>query len=292
MNDKVAHISLLGEIKGLIKLIRPKQWVKNGFVFAPLVFSGEFLNLSSIHSTLLAALLFCLAASAVYIVNDLKDIENDRAHPEKCTKRPLASGEVQPQSAFILLVLIYLTLTSAWFILPNVIYVITAYLIINLAYTFKLKNEPVIEIFIVAFGFVLRVYAGALALNVPVSHWMFITTLSVSLYLASIKRRQELIQSGIQSRGVLAYYSVRLVDRFAEMSAVITVVFYSLYVMDKQPDLILTVPFVIFGLFRYWYIVETLKGGESPTDVVIQDKQILITIFLWLIFCIYVLYPH
>ena len=134
MNDKVAHISLLGEIKGLIKLIRPKQWVKNGFVFAPLVFSGEFLNLSSIHSTLLAALLFCLAASAVYIVNDLKDIENDRAHPEKCTKRPLASGEVQPQSAFILLVLIYLTLTSAWFILPNVIYVITAYLIINRTY--------------------------------------------------------------------------------------------------------------------------------------------------------------
>lgn len=292
MNNKVARISLLGEIEGLIKLIRPKQWVKNAFVFAPLIFAGEFLNLASVYTTVLAAFLFCLAASAVYIVNDLKDIENDRVHPEKCRKRPLASGRVQPQSAFILLILIYLTLACAWFILPNVIYVIIAYLIINLAYTFKLKNEPVIEIFIVAFGFVLRVHAGALALNVPVSHWMFITTLSVSLYLASIKRRQELIQSGTQSRGVLAHYTVKLIDRFAEMSAVITVVFYSLYVMDKQPDLILTIPFVIFGLFRYWYIVETLKGGESPTDVVIQDKQILITIFLWLIFCIYVLYPH
>lgn len=292
MNNKVARISLLGEIQGLIKLIRPKQWVKNAFVFAPLIFAGEFLNLASVYTTVLAAFLFCLAASAVYIVNDLKDIENDRAHPEKSRKRPLASGEVQPKSAYILLTLIYVLLSCAWLILPQVIYVILAYLAINLAYTFKLKNEPVIEIFIVAFGFVLRVYAGALALNVPVSHWMFITTLSISLYLAAIKRRQELIQSGKQSRGVLAHYSVSLIDRFAEMSAVISVVFYSLYVMDKQPDLILTVPFVIFGLFRYWYIVETLKGGESPTDVVIQDKQILITVCLWLMCCLYVLYPQ
>lgn len=292
MNNKVARISLLGEIEGLIKLIRPKQWVKNAFVFAPLIFAGEFLNLASVYTTVLAAFLFCLAASAVYIVNDLKDIENDRAHPEKSRKRPLASGEVQPKSAYILLTLIYVLLSCAWLILPQVIYVILAYLAINLAYTFKLKNEPVIEIFIVAFGFVLRVYAGALALNVPVSHWMFITTLSISLYLAAIKRRQELIQSGKQSRGVLAHYSVGLIDRFAEMSAVISVVFYSLYVMDKQPDLILTVPFVIFGLFRYWYIVETLKGGESPTDVVIQDKQILITVCIWLMCCLYVLYPQ
>lgn len=292
MNIKVARISLLGEIQGLIKLIRPKQWVKNAFIFAPLIFAGEFLNLASVYTTLLAAFLFCLAASAVYIVNDLKDIENDRAHPEKSKKRPLASGEVQPKSAYMLLTLIYVLLSCAWLILPQVIYVIAVYLAINLAYTFRLKNEPVIEIFIVAFGFVLRVYAGALALNVPVSHWMFITTLSISLYLAAIKRRQELIQSGKRSRGVLAHYSVGLIDRFAEMSAVISVVFYSLYVMDKQPDLILTVPFVIFGLFRYWYIVETLKGGESPTDVVIQDKQILITVCLWLMCCLYVLYPH
>ena len=292
MNNKLEHISFLGEIKGLLKLIRPKQWVKNSFVFAPLIFAGEFFNLNSICLTIFAAVLFCLAASAVYIVNDLNDIEKDRAHPEKCKKRPLASGEVQHKSAIILLVLIYISLALAWFAIPAVIYVICAYLILNWAYTLNLKNEPVIEIFIVAIGFVLRVYAGALALEVPVSHWMFVTTLSVSLYLASIKRRQELLQNGTQGRGVLAFYSVTLIDRFAEMSAVITVVFYSLYVMDKQPDLILTIPFVIFGLFRYWYIVETLEGGESPTDVIIQDKQILITSFLWLIFCIWTLLPQ
>ena len=291
MHDIAQKRKFLGEMQGLIKLVRPKQWVKNSFVFAPLIFAGEFLHPDSVYSTLLAAFLFCIAASAVYIVNDLKDIEKDRIHPEKCKKRPLASGQVSPQSAIILLILLYIVLISFWTVVPNVIYVIFIYLALNWAYTFKLKHEPVIEIFIVAFGFVLRVYAGAMALTVPVSHWMFITTLSISLYLASIKRRQELSQSGSQSRGVLAYYSVTLIDRFAEMSAVTAVVFYSLYVMEVQPKLVVTVPLVIFGLFRYWYIVETLKGGESPTDVIIQDKQILLTVLLWVGCCIWVLLP-
>lgn len=291
MHDIAQKRKFLGEMQGLIKLVRPKQWVKNSFVFAPLIFAGEFLHPDSVYSTLLAAFLFCIAASAVYIVNDLKDIEKDRIHPEKSKKRPLASGQVSPQSAIILLILLYIVLISFWTVVPNVIYVIFIYLALNWAYTFKLKHEPVIEIFIVAFGFVLRVYAGAMALTVPVSHWMFITTLSISLYLASIKRRQELLQSGSQSRGVLAYYSVTLIDRFAEMSAVTAVVFYSLYVMEVQPKLVVTVPLVIFGLFRYWYIVETLKDGESPTDVIIQDKQILLTVLLWVGCCIWVLLP-
>ena len=291
MHDIAQKRTFLGEMQGLIKLVRPKQWVKNSFVFAPLIFAGEFLHPDSVYSTLLAAFLFCIAASAVYIVNDLKDIEKDRIHPEKSKKRPLASGQVSPQSAIILLILLYIVLISFWAVVPSVIYVIFIYLALNWAYTFKLKHEPVIEIFIVAFGFVLRVYAGAMALTVPVSHWMFITTLSISLYLASIKRRQELSQSGSQSRGVLAYYSVTLIDRFAEMSAVTAVVFYSLYVMEVQPKLVVTVPLVIFGLFRYWYIVETLKGGESPTDVIIQDKQILLTVLLWVGCCIWVLLP-
>lgn len=291
MHDIAQKRTFLGEMQGLIKLVRPKQWVKNSFVFAPLIFAGEFLHLDSIYSTLLAAFLFCLAASAVYIVNDFKDIEKDRIHPEKSKQRPLASGQVSPQSAIILLILLYSVLISFWAIVPNVIYVIFIYLILNWAYTFKLKNEPVIEIFIVAFGFVLRVYAGAVVLAVPVSHWMFITTLSISLYLASIKRRQELLQSGSQSRGVLMHYSITLIDRFAEMSAVTAVVFYSLYVIEVQQKLVITVPLVIFGLFRYWYIVDTLKGGESPTDVIIQDKQILLTVSLWVGCCIWVLLP-
>lgn len=276
---------------GLLKLIRPKQWVKNIFLFAPLVFSKQFLHLHSIYQVVFAAGMFCLAASAVYIINDLNDIERDKAHPQKRKKRPLASGQVSIKNAMILLGILYAVLIASWFIAPHIFYVILVYIAINLLYSFKLKHEPVIEIFIVAFGFVLRVYTGAIALNVPVSHWMFVTTLSLSLYLASIKRRQELIENGSESRGVLRHYSITLINRFAEMSATTTIVFYSLYVMTVQPKLIMTIPFVMFGLFRYWFIVDTLKGGESPTDVVIYDKQILITVLLWTGFCMWVLIP-
>lgn len=290
MHDIAQKHSFLGEIQGLIKLIRPKQWIKNSFVFAPLIFAGQFFDFDSIYHTIFAAFLFCLAASAVYIFNDIQDIEKDRAHPEKSKNRPLASGQVSPQSARLFLVFIYSCLGLAWFYYPNVIYVIAIYIFINWAYSLKLKNEPVIEIFIVAFGFVLRVYAGALALSVPVSHWMFITTLSISLYLASIKRRQELLQNNQEIRGVLSQYSIRLIDRFAEMSAITAVVFYSLYVMQIQPKLIITIPFVIFGLFRYWFIVDTLKGGESPTDVIVHDKQILMTVIFWISCCVWAIH--
>lgn len=276
----------------LLKLIRPKQWVKNIFLFAPLVFSKQFLHLHSVYQVVFAAILFCLAASAVYIVNDLNDIEQDKANPTKRKKRPLASGHVSTKSAMILLGFIYTLLIISWFVTPQVIYVILVYIILNLLYSVKLKHEPVIEIFIVAFGFVLRVYTGAVALNVPVSNWMFVTTLSLSLYLASIKRRQELILNGSESRGVLRFYSITLINRFAEMSATTAIVFYSLYVMTVQSKLIITIPFVMFGLFRYWFIVETLQGGESPTDVVIYDKQILLTVLLWIGFCIWVLTPQ
>lgn len=289
IHNIVQKSSFLVELNGLTKLVRMKQWVKNFFVLAPLVFSNQFLNINAVISALYAFLLFCLAASAVYIVNDLKDIEKDRAHPQKSIHRPLASGMVSPMSAVVLLVLIYMLLALAWFYFPKIIYVIFLYLLLNFAYTFKLKHEPVIEIFVIALGFVLRVYAGAVALSVPVSHWMFITTLSISLYLASIKRRQELVGSGVKGRGVLEYYSVSLIDRFAEMSAISSIVFYSLYVMQVQPKLIMSIPFVMFGLFRYWFIVETLKGGESPTDVLLQDWQIILTVLLWVGICTWVL---
>lgn len=277
------------ELDGLIKLVRIKQWVKNFFVLAPLIFSSQFLNINAVYSAFFTFFVFCLAASAVYIVNDIRDIEKDRAHPQKSKKRPLASGAVSPKSAIILLVVIYILLAFSWFISAKVIYVVALYLLLNWAYTFKLKHAPVIEIFVVAVGFVLRVYAGAVALSVPVSDWMFITTLSISLYLASIKRRQELVESGIQGRGVLEYYSVSLIDRFAEMSAISSIVFYSLYVMQVQPKLIISIPLVMFGLFRYWFIVETLKGGESPTDVLLQDWQIMMTVLVWAAICTWAL---
>ena len=271
--------------------MRPKQWVKNGFVLAPMVFAGAFLNADAIYHAILAMLLFCVASSATYIINDLHDIEQDRCHPKKSKTRPLAAGIVSVPVAIILLVLLYALLILGWFIAPKVVLVIAAYLVLNIAYTFVLKHQPVIEIFTIAIGFVLRVYAGAMALNVPVSSWMFITTMCLALYLAAIKRRQELGQNGINSRKVLEHYSVQLVDRYAEMSATGAIVFYSMFVMSAKPALIITIPFVLFGLFRYWYVVDALDGGESPTDVLLADWQLLLTVLLWVAVCCWALWP-
>ena len=280
------------KIAGLVKLIRPKQWIKNCFVLIPLVFSGEFLTLQSINNALQAFFLFCIASSAVYILNDLNDIEKDKLHPTKSKKRPLASGEVSRIEAIVLLIAIYGCLIFSAFIIPNVFYVVLSYLILNVFYSYYLKHQPVVDIFCISIGFVLRVYAGAVALNVPLSSWMFVTTLCLALYLASIKRRQELSQSGSESRNVLAKYSVMLVDKYAEMSATGTVIFYSLFVMSSRDELVISIPLVLFGLYRYWYVVEQLDGGESPTDVLYEDKLLLLTVFAWLVLSVYVLYPH
>lgn len=276
---------------GLIKLLRPRQWVKNGFVLAPLVFAGLFTDTDAILCALIAAALFCVASSATYIVNDLKDIESDRKHPTKSKSRPLASGAVSTPLALVLLVCLYLVLIGAFFLYPRVILVIAGYLVVNLFYTFWLKHQPVIDIFCIAFGFVLRVYAGAMALSVPVSSWMFVTTLCLALYLASIKRRQELSQSGKSGRRVLESYTIKLVDRYAEMSATGALLFYSLFVMTARPEMIATIPFVLYGLYRYWFVVETLGGGESPTDALLSDWQLMLVIAAWIGVCVWALLP-
>jgi 4-hydroxybenzoate polyprenyltransferase len=271
--------------------MRPKQWVKNGFVLAPLIFSGEFLNSNAVGNALFAALLFCFASSATYIINDIHDIKHDRLHPKKRLKRPLAAGRVTMPLALLLLGVLYGLLVYGWFITPKVVLILASYMALNIAYTFILKHQPVIDIFTIAIGFVLRVYAGAMALDVPVSSWMFVTTLCLALYLAAVKRRQELSQNGVEGRKVLEKYSVSLVDRYAEMSATGALVFYSMFVMSAKPQLVITVPLVLFGLFRYWYVVEELEGGESPTDALFTDWQLLLTVLLWIGTCSWALWP-
>ncbi|MBP9727565.1 MAG: decaprenyl-phosphate phosphoribosyltransferase [Gammaproteobacteria bacterium] len=274
---------------GLIKLMRPKQWVKNAFVLAPLLFTGAFLDHPSLIKALIAFGLFCVASSATYIVNDIHDIEHDRKHPKKLLTRPLASGQVRIPHAIILLLILYLILALGYSQEPKVVLVIISYLGLNLAYTFVLKHKPVIDIFCIALGFVLRVYAGAMALAVPVSSWMFVTTLCLALYLAAIKRRQELLKIGSNSREVLQHYSVELVDRYAQMAAIGALLFYSLFVMTARPEMVITIPFVLYGLFRYWFIVETLEGGESPTDALLFDWQLLLTVLIWAGVCVWAL---
>ena len=272
-------------LRGLMRLLRPRQWVKNGFVLAPLLFTGQFADARAMVAAALAALLFCVASSATYVVNDWRDIARDRAHPTKRYSRPLASGAVTPAMAALLLALLYAILIASAFALPRVLAVIGIYVLLNLAYSFGLKHQPVIDIFVVASGFVLRVIAGAQALAVPVSSWMFVTTLCLALYLAAVKRRQELLQAGSDAREVLGKYSLPLIERYAEMSATGALVFYSLFVMNAHPELIVTIPLVLFGLFRYWYIVEREGGGESPTDTLLTDWQLQLVALAWVVLC-------
>ncbi|MAD02178.1 MAG: decaprenyl-phosphate phosphoribosyltransferase [Pseudoalteromonas sp.] len=274
----------------IIRLMRPKQWVKNAFVFAPLLFSGLFSESESTLQAIIAFTMFCLASSATYVLNDYLDIEADKKHPTKSKTRPLASGEVTKFQAKILMVLLYGSVLLSILISIKVFAIIIAYLVLNVAYSFYLKHQPVLDIFTIATGFVLRVYVGAAAIEVPLSSWMFITTLSLALYLAAIKRRQELIKSGDTSRKVLQMYTKSLIDKYAEMSASCAILFYSLFIISDKPEMVYTIPFVLFGLFRYWFIVETKESGESPTDALYRDKLLQLTITGWIAACIYSLY--
>jgi decaprenyl-phosphate phosphoribosyltransferase len=234
--------SILTSAYELTRLLRPRQWIKNAFVLAPLVFAREYLYVGSVGNAALAFALFCLAASTSYIVNDLHDVERDRLHPIKRKVRPLAAGTVSPRAAVLLLAILYCVLMAGWLWSPRAMVPICGYVLLTFVYTYWLKDQPVLDIFAIATGFVLRVYAGAEAIGVPLSSWMAITTLCLALYLAAIKRRQELSSNGAGSRAVLLKYSVALVDRYAEMSAIGTLIFYSLFVISTNVRLSVTIP--------------------------------------------------
>ena len=274
-----------------MKLVRPKQWIKNTFVLAPVVFAREFTDPAAVANALIAFVLFCVASSAGYILNDIHDIERDRSHPSKRHSRPLAAGTVSMRPAIGLLIACYCVLLVGFFWSSATMLAILAYVVLNVAYTYVLKHQPVLDLFSIAVGFVIRVYAGAEALAVPLSSWMAITTLCLALYLAAIKRRQELTSHGPESREVLRMYPLALIERYAEMSATGALIFYSLFVMSANARLVWTIPLVIFGLYRYWYVVEGLDGGESPTDAVLSDLPLGIAIVIWIGICVFALAP-
>ena len=274
---------------GLLRLIRPKQWIKNLFVLAPLIFSGLFTRPGMTMLAIFATVLFCVAASMVYIINDLSDLERDALHPVKRLTRPLASGAVSVTEARVVLIVLGALLLVGSFVSIPLVAVLIGYVVLNVLYSVWLKSIPVVDIFCVAAGFVLRVYAGAEAIDVPLSSWMLVTTLSIALYLAAIKRRDELESQGDGARAVLGQYSIALLDRFALMASVCSMVFYSLFVVTTRPVLAFTIPLVLFGIFRYWFLVDRGDRGESPTDAVWNDRTLAITVVMWGILCAYLL---
>jgi decaprenyl-phosphate phosphoribosyltransferase len=269
----------------VFRLLRPKQWVKNFFVLAPLLFAGEVADQAASISALWAFGYFCLAASCVYVLNDLSDVDADKKHPLKSLTRPLASGDVRVRTAIWVLAFGVALLVTGFWVIPVVMLPIVGYIAINVLYSLFARSVPVLDIFTIAFGFVLRVVGGALAIGQPLSAWMFVTTLCLALYLAAMKRRHELKTLGSASRSSLESYSAAVVERFAEISATAALVCYSIFVITVKAELVYTIPLVAFGLFRYWFIAENLKSAESPTEAMLRDWPLLASVVLWVGVC-------
>lgn len=264
----------------LVRLMRPRQWVKNAFVLAPLTFSGSFLEIGMVADAILAMGLFCLGSSATYVFNDLRDVDADRQHPEKRHRRPIATGEVGEGQARWLAAGLLVAVLAVGSIQLLTLGVVGLYMTLTTLYSLWLKQVPVVDLFVVAVGFVLRVWAGAVAIDVVLSEWMFITTLSLALYLAAVKRQAELETNPESARRVIQLYSVDLLERYATLAAVSAILFYGLFVVTVRPELVVTLPLVLFGLFRYWYLAESGEA-ESPTDALWGDWILVATIVIW-----------
>ena len=275
-------------IRDYVRLIRIKHWVKDVFVFAPLIFSLNFYKPIYIGRTLIMVAAFCLAASSVYVFNDVADRERDRLHPKK-KDRPIASGAVPVRSALILSAVLFLASVAVCTILglPSVLIVLT-YIAMNVAYSLLLKKQTFIDVMVIATGFLLRVVAGAIAINVELSSWMLLTTFFLSLFLGFGKRRKEVTEGSNRHRAVFQDYTVELLNSLIIISASLTIITYSLYVVTSKAmiDLgrdrfIATIPFVVFGVFRYMFLIYRHNNGGDPAEVLLKDKVLLIDIALW-----------
>jgi 4-hydroxybenzoate polyprenyltransferase len=288
----------------LFRNMRPKQWTKNAIIFAPLIFSQNFLKTPLVLQTLIAFAVFCALSGAVYIINDLLDIEQDRKHPLKC-KRPLASGMLKPQTAvvFLIALLAVSTLTAVLLLNRQFALIAAGYLALQLCYSSWLKHIVIIDVFCIAAGFLLRVIAGAVAIEVTFSTWLFFCTILLALFLALSKRRHELVlleDGAADHRRILYEYSTGLLDQMISIVTTATLIAYILYTVSAETvakfgsdKLKYTIPFVLYGIFRYLYIIYQKNEGGSPETALLNDRPILFTVVLYgLAVCIVLLYVH
>ncbi len=275
-------------VSGLIRLLRPKQWTKNLLLFAALLFSFEEIRTETILATLLGFILFSLVAGCVYILNDFVDRDRDRQHPVK-RYRPMASGQVNPSHALLFgIILLILSVGTAFMINPLFGVLCIVYFLLNVSYSFVLKHLVILDMMTIAAGFVLRAIAGGVLIHVPFTPWFLICTMLLSLFLAIGKRRNELtlLEGNTGShRKVLDNYSITLLDQFNTIVTTATIISYSLFTFtsDRTIHLMWTIPLVIYGMFRYLYLIHMKNQGGSPDRVLFEDKPILITVMLYVI---------
>ncbi|MEJ2479920.1 MAG: decaprenyl-phosphate phosphoribosyltransferase [Acidihalobacter sp.] len=274
-----------------IKLLRPYQWVKNLFVFTGILFSHRWGEAALWYQVVLAAAAFSLVSSGIYALNDIADREQDRAHPRK-RRRPVASGAISVPMAWITgLGVLTIGLALAAWVSPMAFGLIAFYAVLNGAYSVSLKHVVVLDIFIIAAGFMLRILVGTLGLGIEPSRWLLLCGFMVTLFLGAAKRRAELMDApagGVERRKVLEHYSAALLDLILGVTATASILTYGLYTMSADTialqgtaDLIYTLPLVIYGLFRYLYLLYSSGSGGDPSIDLVRDPHLLVTLLLW-----------
>ena len=293
VNTKKATV--LDKVKGFISLVRPKQWIKNLFVFSALIFAKLVFEPVYLRTVFLAFLSFCMISSCVYILNDIVDMEKDRLHPKKKT-RPIASGLISKTEAWIFLAVLLPVSVAAGFLLQ--VYfglILVVYFVNNVLYSVAVKHMVILDVMSIALGFLLRVIGGGVVIEVYISQWILLCTLLLSLFLGFSKRRNELVvlENGADShRKILKEYSLEFIDNMLSIVTASTVMAYSLYTFSSKNNyfMMLTIPFVLYGIFRYQYIIYMKKEGGSPEETVLSDIPLIVCIFLWVVISVIVLY--
>jgi 4-hydroxybenzoate polyprenyltransferase len=277
-------------LSALIKAMRPRQWTKNGFIFFALIFDKQLFSPEPFFRTLQGFFLFCLISSAVYLLNDIADIEGDRQHPQK-KHRPLASGLLPIGVAFgAAIVLAIVALVLGYFLKPAFAGILAVYLVLNLLYSRWMKHIPILDVMIISSGFVLRVAAGVALITVErFSPWLYMITILFSLYIGLGKRRAEinLLEQGASAhRKVLDGYTLPLLDQYITIVSGMTIIAYSLYTFSApnlpvNHTMMLTIPFVVYGIFRYLQLIQTGHAAGAPDEVALKDRPLQITVVLW-----------
>ncbi len=286
-------------VKAIIREMRPRQWAKNVFIFAALVFDEQLTQKEPLLRTIAGFILLCLISSAVYIMNDIADVESDRQHPTK-RNRPIAAGQLSIPLALVLAIAMAAFALAAGFALePGFGWIITLYFVLNLLYSLWLKHTPIIDVMIIAAGFVLRVAAGVVLIEVArFSPWLYVCTTLLALIIGFGKRRAEIIllaDGANAHRKVLDGYTIGFLDQLIVVVSATTIMAYSLYTfsalnLPSNNLMMLTIPFVIYGIFRYLYLIHVEDAGGAPEELILSDRPLLATLILWGLLAVVILY--
>ena len=288
-------------LRNLFESMRPKQWIKNLFIFAGIIFSRNIFNLGMLLTVIVGFIAFCLLTGAVYIINDVLDKDQDKKHPLKA-RRPIASEKLPIDLALgAAIILIVISLAVSFIASAGFFWIAFLYLAVQLAYTLYLKKKVILDVFAISAGFVLRVIAGALIIEVEMSKWLIVSTIAVSLFLALSKRRHEietLDEEARLHRKVLDEYDTTyLLDQMISVVTAFTLICYTLYTISPETidkfgteNLIFTIPFVLYGILRYLYLIHKKGEGGNPELILVSDRPLLINIILWILVSIIIIY--